>query len=139
MPVQGSTNALGRKEGFDISLQIPRAEKDREMIDDMAHQFRDQPADLPKAHVLEETAFPHPRFHEVGACFQNVRFASPPGHIDNYPVIDRMVDKDIMGVSQNGVVLGKGRQDIGVELQTPKPNDKKRRHGENHQGRQEPS
>jgi len=129
-------NDLGRKEGKDLPLQFPRTKKDREMIDDMAHQFRDQSADLSKAHVLEETAFPHPRFHEVGSFFHDVRVASSAGHIDHHPVIDRMVGKEVVGIGQNGVALRKRCQDVGIELQALEPDDKKPRHGENHQGRQ---
>jgi hypothetical protein len=60
-------------------------------------------------------------------------------NINDDPVMNRMVRNDITGIREDGIILGKGCQNVRIEVQTVNPCGKKSYDRENNGNYQEPS
>jgi hypothetical protein len=125
---QGLHHLFRRQKRLDVLFNVSLIEKDGEMIDNMPHKFRDQLTDVTEPHLLEKAACPHSFFNQACTFQKDFEVLAGMGHIDDDPVMDRMMRDDISGIGQNGIVLRQRRQDVRIKMQTgyagrKEPND----------------
>src|SRR5512137_1840398 len=115
------SNFFRCKEGFDVFFKIPLIKEGGEVSDDILHQLWYELADVAEAHRLKKATLTHLGFHNVCPLNENINVPARIFHINNHPVMNRMVHNDVTGIGQNGIVLGEGPENIGIKVKAVYP------------------
>ena len=106
---------IGKKR-FHLLVKISFGEQDRQIVEDMGCQFRNEVLKVFRSDLFEKPALLKPLFYPVTGFDQGIRTPFGISDIDDEPILDRMVPENVSRIPDQGIFPGEIPGNIRINI-----------------------